>query len=388
MSTNPKREYLGLELGKIGDLLPENYRFDSPYTMNRIIEVVEKDIIQNEKTKKDNPKIKRLITAVTDVKEHMKNIPNYNFYENLDKICIKIPFDDAYAGKPRGFGDLPYQIYNLTPTFTTTKPKSTTTKQKSAQYIIGRINSIQNFGGYTLKPFKSLYLEGATFQWTPFVNDLFITCSYAYAKFLQIKNQGKGKNLVFPIMLVMAKNCVEGITKDCNDNHNNNNDNNNNNNCSRDPKFFSQSTITTEELKGMIHNLKTVGNQDPQRSCVYQPISDNKDPTVFPSITFRELVILADIFGMNVYRLESPDNYGLKSDEFYVYYFLLQEDDTPAFQTLIKGFNDSNIDQGFSLVKTQVKWARPNKSKQKGGYYNKYMEYKQKYLVLKKIKKE
>ena len=296
MSTNPKREYLGLELGKIGDPLPEKYYFDSPLTMKTIIQVVEKDIIQNEKTKKDNQKNITLKKAVTDVKEHMKNNPDSKFYENLDKICIKIPFDDAYVGKSRGFGDLPYQIYNLTPTFETTKTKR-------AQYIIGRINSIQHFGGYTLKSFKSLFLGGETFQWTPYVNDLFITCSYAYAKFLQIKNQNKGKKLVFPIMLVMAKKCVEGIKDDCN-----------NNNCSRDPKFFSQSTITTKELKNMIHNLKADGNQDPQRSCVYQPISDNKDPTVFPSITFRELVILADIFGMNVYRLESPDNYGLKSD--------------------------------------------------------------------------
>jgi hypothetical protein len=175
-------------------------------------------------------------------------------------------------------------------------------------------------------------------------------------------------------MLVIAKDCIES-KEDCN-----------NNNCSRDPTFFSQSTITTEELKKMIQNLKAEGNQDPQRTCVYQPISNNNDPNVFPSITFRELVILADIFEMSVYRLDSPDNYGLKSDQFYVYYFSLKGDDK-YIDPLIKGFNEKNNPQGFSLVKTYVKWALPNKS-QNGGYYNEYMEYKQKYMVLKKIKKE
>ena len=44
MSTIPKREYLGLDLGNIGEELPNNF-FASQKTMNTIIEKIQNDMI-------------------------------------------------------------------------------------------------------------------------------------------------------------------------------------------------------------------------------------------------------------------------------------------------------------------------------------------------------
>jgi hypothetical protein len=382
MSNNPIREYLGLELGKIGEPLPKDFKFASQKTMNAIIGKINSDMLGKKWVGNQTNKKKVKLEGVID-KVPNENNDEQKFYKNLTNLCIKIPFDDNYHQKEKGNGTVPHQIYNLAPTFTT-KSKDNKEKLKQVQYIIGRVDSISNFNGYTLKKFRTLFLNGATFHWTPFVNDLFITCSYAYAKFHQFKNpeiaatSTNNNTLIFPIMLVMAKSCVtEAQTEDCVGESED---------CVEHPQVFLKSTIDTDTLNKVMKIQEESGTKDPDKTCVFSGISDNK--TKYPSVTFRELVILADILGMDVYKLKTPKSFDLNTDDFYIYYFSLPTKDKESFQKSINEFNNNqdNKNAGFRLIKIQIKWART--ANQSGGYYNEYMEYKQKYMVLKKIKKE
>ncbi len=398
---NPKREYLGLNLGKIGDDLPKDFTFESKNTMNTILGVVEKDIINIMEGKKDvekkkdklKDKVKEVKNAMGDNKADKTDKTKWNdFYKNLSKVCISIPFDDEYDKKnsikatDTNMNDMPHQIFNLVPKFTTKKGDKE--KKKRAQYIIGRVASITKFSNYNLKFLKVLYLEGPkSFVWTPFVNDLFVTCSYAYAKFHQIKKYDTAEstnenNLVFPIMLVMEKGCVN--VEKCNTEESNEEIPED---CMKFPDAFLNATTTTEKLKTRQSNYRDKNITAPESTCVFQPITDNSKE--FPSVTFRELVILADILGMDVYQLITPDDFGLNTDQLYIYYFSipLKDKEIENFQKSIKNFNDNNNnkEQGFSLKKIKIEWARTNRKQQSGGDYEKYLEYKQKYVVLKKI---
>ncbi len=380
------REYLDLKLGKIGEQLPNDFKFASQKTMDTIIGKIKSDMLGNNWVGQNTDEKKgKLESVIKNVSEDKGNDNEEIFYKNLTKLCIKIPFDDKYKEKEKGTGTVPYQIYNLAPEFKTKNKKDNTEKTKQIQYIIGRVDSISNFSGYKLKMFKTLFLAGDTFQWTPFVNDLFITCSYAYAKFHQIKKtqettDGKttesindnDKNLIFPIMLVMAKSCVTEAPYECSEN--------NVDDCVEHPQVFLKSTIDTKTLEEVMQTQKNSGTEHPHRTCVFSGISDNINK--HPSVTFRELVILADILGMDVYKLKTPDTFDLNTDKFYIYYFSLPKKDG-NFQKLIDAFNTANSGQGFRLVKIQIKWART--ARQSGGDYEKYLEYKQKYVVLKKI---
>jgi hypothetical protein len=155
--------------------------------------------------------------------------------------------------------------------------------------------------------------------------------------------------------------------------------------CMKFPDAFLNATTTTEKLKTRQSNYRDKNITAPESTCVFQPISDNYKE--FPSVTFRELVILADILGMDVYQLITPDDFGLNTDQLYIYYFSipLKDKEIENFQKSIKNFNDNNIEKGFSLKKIKIEWARTNRKQQSGGDYEKYLEYKQKYVVLKKI---
>ena len=180
-------------------------------------------------------------------------------------------------------------------------------------------------------------------------------------------------------MLVMAKSCVTEATECPNDKAKAEEE------CVQHPQVFLKSTINNQTLNEVIKTQIQSGTEEPHRTCVFSGISDNTKKN--PSVTFRELVILADILGMDVYKLKTPSDFDLNTDAFYIYYFSLPtKDKDESFKAKIDKFNTDNITQGFKLTKIQIKWARTNPDRQKGGDYEKYLEYKQKYLILKKIK--
>lgn len=56
-----------------------------------------------------------------------------------------------------------------------------------AQYVIDRIKTLFEMNGYDIDAFKVLHLDGRIYDWSIIINDLFITCAYAFAK--HIKNK-------------------------------------------------------------------------------------------------------------------------------------------------------------------------------------------------------
>lgn len=363
-----KREYLDLPLGNIGDRLPKEFRFDSKQTYDEIIKKIESDILkpmQKKTDEKNKEQSAKLNESINKWKEGNKI--GDNFDNSLYAVCKNIPFDDNYLNKISATSDkpeeqIPYQIFNLIPNYVSNNDKNI---NKRAQYVIGRISSIKDFGGYNMRAFRSLYLQGKSFDWTPSVNDLFITCSLAYAKKILNSNQNmllNNKNLLFPIMLIMDKRC---LTPDPDD---------------KDiPAAFKKIKMDAATYTETFKDVK-----DAEAKCIF-PSVQNIPQLPFPSITFRELVILTDIIGMNVYKLKTPTGLDLVTDEHYVYYFSFKDDKQLAKQ--IEDFNNANSSQGYKIIPVQVNWARKDSQyRQKGGkYYEKYMNYKTKYMLLKKI---
>jgi hypothetical protein len=357
-----KRQYLDLNLGNIGELLPqEKFRFDSQKTYDIIIEKIQTEILKQMSAKTDPIVVKQtseLQKKIMDVTNNKKLKIGDEFDNALYDVCKKIPFDDNYNTKTGLMGKIPHQIFNLIPNY-----KSESNNNEHAQYVVGRVASIHNIGGYDIKGFKILLLGGKSFIWTPIVNDLFITCSLAFAKILnRPENLINQTTLFFPIMLVMDKACLEDK--------------------SEVPLAFSQSNISANTYNSMYKDLKAQ-NPNVNATCVFP----NTPSLPFPSVTFRELVILGDIIGMNIYKLKTPPSLNLVTDNHFLYYFSFKND--VQLGAKIIEFNTKNKGTGFELIKVKINWARkdsPFKENQTGGkYYEKYMKYKNKYMLLKKI---
>lgn len=368
-----RREYLDLNLGDIGTPLPtEKFRFDSQNTFDQIIAKIESDIL-GPMAKKKNDEVQKQKKALEDkIKEVSTNGEKTGdkFDSSLYAVCKKIPFDDYYDTKKivqnreelkNLHGKVPYQVFNLMPNY-----KSSKEHQKHVQYVIGRVASINDFGGYNMRAFRILLLEGKSFTWTPIVNDLFITCSLAFGKILNNEDKLVDKStLFFPIMLVMDKGCL--VDKDNQD----------------VPHAFTVPTMDEKTYKELYKDL-TAQNANAKGTCVFP----NSEALTYPSVTFRELVILADIIGMNIYKLKTPEGFDLVTDNHYIYYFSFKNDN--HLSEKIKTFNNANKGTDFNIIPVEIKWARkdsPFKSKSQSGgkYYEKYIKYKTKYMLLKKL---
>jgi hypothetical protein len=197
----------------------------------------------------------------------------------------------------------------------------------------------------------------------------------------KISNSTKGqtKELKFPIMLILNKNCVGQHVQTDKKPYN-------------ITEIFDNRIYDRQHYKHGLSNLRNKSHafsgKSPENSCIFPPLTD--DPNFYPSVTFRELVILGDIFGMHVYHLLTPSFViNKETDNLDFYYFSLKDMGTK----LIEDFNEKNKKiigadgkQLYQLKKVEIKWARNNGQKH-DTTHNKYMKYKTKYMLLKKINK-
>lgn len=360
-------------LGNIGEPL-KNFKFESPDMINVFKTQVNKEIlakindkINDKKTSKDKEyleKIRTILKAELD-KPLSNDINKYDKY--IYNVCKNIPFDDNeniitnISEKTGMLNEIPYEIINL----------MNKENDDKTQYIIGRINTINELNAYNIKAFKTLFLQGKTFDWSMIVNDLFITCLYSYAKNIQNINKSNIENLslYFPLMLIINKQCVY-YPKSANiktDKH---------------PPIMRRASFKKEEITEY-NKVQTEKNT----TCII-PINSN-DLSAYPSVTFREIMILSDILGMKMYYLETPSHEGVIGDNHLIYYFSLESDIDESgkltkFGEKIKKYNETNEKNGYKLERVKIEWSIEGKREdQKGGYYDKYMKYKSKYLKLK-----
>ncbi len=257
---------------------------------------------------------------------------------------------------------MPHEIINLM--------NKENDKDKS-QYIIGRINTINEINAYNITAFKTLFLQGQTFEWSMVVNDLFITCLYSYAKHIQNfhKTDTDKLSLYFPLMLIINKECVFypkslKISKD------------------KHPPIIKKASFKKDEIEE--YNKQ----QTEKKTTCILPINKD-DLSFYPSVTFREIMILSDILGMKMYHLETPSYEGVIGEKHLVYYFSVESDIDESgkltkFGEKIKKYNETNEKNGYKLERVKIEWSIEGKREnQKGGYYDKYMKYKSKYLKLK-----
>ena len=358
-----KREYLDMKnLNNIGEPLPDNFVFLGDKTLDAIKTNIQNVIIKELKDSiQNNTKIK------SNIENRLKNAhitKTSSFDDNLYNICEALPFNDIDEKDEKKVvwnSPLSKEETDLMPITSEDDPDK--------QVIIGRVNTIEELFKYNMKPFKILKLNGKTFNWSRIVNDLFISCSYAYAKKISTTNKDR---LYFPIMLIIDKICFD---------------------LPDEQDIFKNLTMTKEYIDKMVSTSKRIlfGKKEFKNTCIINPYST--DPKDYPSVTFWEIAILADLFKMYLYRLKTPE-----TSEQTIYYFSIIDYNKLNDGALLKQFNLDNNTRGYELTKIDIEWAlktekdtEPQLKTEKdkiveshmGGYYDKYMKYKNKYINLK-----
>lgn len=227
------------------------------------VKLIREKIIENVK-KQLNDKFKEK----QNILKSIESIKNDGSVYSLDKICNYIPFNDNELNDQCNFGDgtdytFPYGEY---------------------QYIIGRLDTLSalddQLGGQLKKcnRIKVLNLGGDKLNWSIFINDIFIYCSFVHGYTPKDSKNQKINYFRFPIRAIYDNRC--SVVEKCSIN---------NNNC----KDVDEFKISLDDLKHM------------NKFCV---IGKEHTDQMFDVITFREVIILTKIFGMHVYEWMGPRN--------------------------------------------------------------------------------
>jgi hypothetical protein len=330
--------FLELKQNEIDEIKGENYALKENITqlVEHIKNKLAKYMGSNDASKLIKSQYEEYLNIINKNKKNKNNKDknNKDEYEirNMNTICDNIHFN----------GNLPEQkhgdIQNKTSPF---GDADNTIPTNGYQYVIGRITTLKdiniivqtnnnnNVDLYKTQNIRILYLDEKEHekQWSIFINDLFIYCSVIYDKYKYIDpktesqiDQTKPK---FAIRLIYDK-------ESCNE------------------------------------ARQTDNKSDLQRICVGSAL-DLKTP--YDVVTLREIEILAYVFGLKCYKYTLNNmNYNyVDKDKYETFFFTYEDIMTTGYENI--------TDKVMTFV---------NKKIQKGGYYYKYLKYKNKYNNLKK----
>ena len=277
---------------------------------------------------------------LTDIKKSIDLSHTNDIYNNINNVCNTLHFNE------NGDNVMPLKLKEIIEEKDNNKivPPYITelnNKKDRAMTLLGRTKILDNLTNYNINFFKLLKLSSHPYDWTPSINDLFVSCAYSEAMYYKYDNSD---NLFFYIMMVIDNEYM------CHSN-----------------ELFSNYVVDDKLYSDTITN----------ELCVTPYPKDYiHHKNKWPSITFREIILLTDILQMDCYELVNlgviqPDDNFMKNNK--ILFFNPKSID---ISMKIKKYNNTHPNLQIRLI--LFNWT----SNMHQVYKNKYIKYKMKYKIL------